>query len=192
MDFSPPTLTQPGRRLAAATLSAAVLAVLAGEASAQQIAPRGNHRADIRLLNSVLSLDHEGIAAYELGIGSGLMRAETASLARRFQDHHKMHRDTVTEMIRRMGGRPVAARTNDEYATALNAASLRNEGDILNLAVRLEGGAANGYLALLPSLGDQASARLTGRILADEVMHWTILTNALGRPVPPNALSFGA
>ena len=30
------------------------------------------------------------------------------------------------------------------------------------------------------------------RLAADEVMHWTILNNALGRPLPAGGMPFGA
>jgi hypothetical protein len=35
-------------------------------------------------------------------------------------------------------------------------------------------------------------AKVAARLAADETMHFTILTNALGRPLPAGALSFGA
>ena len=34
--------------------------------------------------------------------------------------------------------------------------------------------------------------KVAARLAADETMHWSILANALGRPLPAMALSFGA
>ena len=56
------------------------------------------------------------------------------------------------------------SRSND-YATALNAGSLKNQGDVLHLAARLEKGAANAYLGVIPSFNDngpQAGLRPPG------------------------------
>jgi hypothetical protein len=92
--------------------------------------------------------------------------------------------------VRRLGGQPVAAKTDAEYAAALNASTLRNQADVLRLALRLERGAANAYLGLIPSLGadfHQIAARMAG----DEAFHVAILANALGEPIPAEGLMFG-
>ena len=62
----------------------------------------------------------------------------------------------------------------------------------LDLAARLELGATNAYLSVIPSLGDRELAKVAARLAADETMHYTVLTSALGRSLPPGALSFGA
>lgn len=43
-----------------------------------------------------------------------------------------------------------------------------------------------------PAFGSKDLAKIAGRLDADETMHFTILTNALGRPLPVGALTFGA
>ncbi|NIC39462.1 ferritin-like domain-containing protein, partial [Aquabacterium sp. A08] len=75
---------------------------------------------------------------------------------------------------------------------ALNAGALKNQTDVLDLAARLELGATNAYLSVIPSLGNRDLAKVAARLAADETMHYTVLSNALGRPLPPGALSFGA
>jgi rubrerythrin len=57
---------------------------------------------------------------------------------------------------------------------------------ILNVALGLEFEAINAYQL------DAQLAKVAGRLAADETMHWTILNNALGRPLPADALPFGA
>ena len=63
---------------------------------------------------------------------------------------------------------------------------------MLKLAARLERGAANAYLGVIPSFEDSGLAQVSGRLAADETMHWTVLAQALGQPLPRTALSFGA
>jgi rubrerythrin len=172
-------------------LSAGTVALLAGNtALAQGMA--ANPGADVGILNVALGLEHEAINAYQLGAGSGLLQKPVLDIAVSFQSHHKQHRDALIATIQKLGGRPVEEKKLDDYAKALNAAALKNQGDVLDLAARLELGATNAYIGVIPAFKDSALAKVAARLAADEAMHWTILTNALGRPLPASALSFGA
>ena len=91
-----------------------------------------------------------------------------------------------------MGGTPVAEKKLDEYASALMANTLKSQADVLDLAARLELGATNAYLGVIPAFKDPALAKIAGRLAADETMHWTLLNNALARSLPSGALTFGA
>ena len=86
----------------------------------------------------------------------------------------------------------MAEKTLDDYAKALNAASLKSQADVLMLAARLELGATNAYLGVIPSFKDNHLGQVAARLAADETMHWTVLSQALGKMLPSGALSFGA
>jgi hypothetical protein len=189
MQRSPNQARRAALAAGATILSAAGLTALfgAGSASAQG---RGNAGQDVALLNAAIALEHEGIAAYTLGAGSGLLQPAVVQVGVTFRGHHQRHRDELMNAVRRLGGQPVAAKTDAEYAAALNASTLRNQADVLRLALRLERGAANAYLGLIPSLGadfHQIAARMAG----DEAFHVAILANALGEPIPAEGLMFG-
>lgn len=173
------------------TLSAAAIALLAGKAHLAQAAPSGGIQ-DIDILNVALGLEHEAINAYQLGAQSGLLQPPVLDVAVQFQGHHKSHRDALIATIEKLGGKPVAEKKLDDYARALKADTLKSQKDVLDLAARLELGATNAYLGVIPSFKDNALSRVAARLAADETMHWTVLSNALGRPLPPMALSFGA
>ncbi len=172
------------------TLSAAAVGVLAG-------APRlaraeGDPAKDTAILNVALGLEYEAIAAYQLGAQSGLLQKPVLETAVLFQSHHKGHRDALAATIQKMGGTPVAEKSLDDYAKALNAGMLKNQADVLALATRLELGATNAYLGVIPSFRDPALAKIAGRLAADETMHWTVLSSSLGRALPAAPLYFGA
>jgi hypothetical protein len=76
---------------------------------------------DVSILNVALGLEHEAIAAYQLGAASGLLEKPVLDTAVQFQSHHKGHRDALAGTIRKLGGEPVAARKDGEYARALGA-----------------------------------------------------------------------
>jgi hypothetical protein len=172
-------------------LSAAAVALLAGrESMAQGMA--SDPAKDVAILNVALGLEHEAINAYQLGALSGLLQKPVLDVAVQFQGHHKAHRDALIATIQKMGGAAVSEKKLDEYARALKADTLRNQGDVLDLATRLELGAVNAYLGVIPAFGSKDLGKVAARLAADETMHFTVLTNALGRPLPAGALSFGA
>ena len=173
------------------TLSAVAVALLAGQDVMAQ-GMSGDMSKDVGILNVALGLEHEAINAYQLGAGSGLLQKGVLDIAVQFQGHHKSHRDALLATIQKMGGTPVMEKKLDEYAKALKVDTLRNQADVLDLAARLELGAVNAYLGVIPAFGNKDLAKVAARLAADETMHFTILTNALGRPLPSGALSFGA
>lgn len=147
---------------------------------------------DVDILNVALGLEHEAISAYQIGAQSGLLQKPALDAAVLFQSHHKGHRDALIATIQKLGGAPVEAKSDEEVAKALNAASLKNQTDVLQLAAKLELGAANAYLGVIPAFKDSALAQVAGRLAADETMHWTVLTQVLGQPLPGAPLTFGA
>lgn len=183
-----------------ATLSATAVALIVGcESMAakmdRQSAAAGmaaNPTQDVAILNVALGLEHEAIGAYQLGAESGLLDKSVLGVAVMFQGQHKEHRDALDATVRKLGGKPVQAKSLQDYADDLMAATLRNQTDVLKLAARLERGAANAYLGVIPSFTDTTLAQISGRLAADETMHWTVLAQALGQPLPDKALSFGA
>lgn len=174
---------------ATATLSATAVALLAGCES--MASPAGDPGSDVAILNVALGLEHEAITAYQIGAESGLLQPAALNVAVLFQSHHKEHRDALTATIRKMGGKPVAEKSKAEYAAALNASSLRDQAGVLKLAARLERGAANAYLGVIPSFRDKTLAQVAARLAADETMHWTALAGTLSESLPAKALSFG-
>jgi len=177
---------------ASVTLSAAAIGVLSGCKLVGGGGSSDAAAADVKILNVALGLEHEAINAYQLGATSGLLQKQVLDVAVLFQSHHKAHRDTLVKTINSLGGTPVAEKKLDEYAKQLNAGSLKSQNDVLALAAKLELGATNAYLGVIPSFKDTALAKVAARLAADETEHWTLLNKALGGKPPANALSFGA
>lgn len=173
------------------TLSAAAIGLLAAVPTLAR-AQASDMSRDAQILNVALGLEYEAIAAYELGAKSGLLTKPVLDTAVLFQSHHKGHRDALIATIEKMGGKPVSAKSLDDYAAALNASTLKNQTDVLVLATRLELGATNAYLGVIPSFKNGDLGKVAARLASDETMHWTALTGALGRPLPTPALTFGA
>ena len=172
-------------------LSAAAVALLAARpALAQGMAH--DPAQDVKILNVALGLEHQAIGAYQLGAESGLLQKPMLEIAVLFQSHHKGHRDALAAAIAQLGGTPVAAMKPEDYARALDAQKLKSQKDVLVPASRLELGATNAYLGVIPAFEDRELAHVAGRLAADEAMHFTALNGALDRPLAARALSFGA
>ena len=171
-------------------LSGAALALLSGKEALAQ--GKSGSSQDVSILNVALGLEHEGINAYTLGAKSGLLQKPVLEIAVRFQTDHKEHRDALVATIRKLGGKPVEEKSPADYAKTLKADTLKSQTDVLELAARLELGATNAYLGVIPSFKDVQLAKVAARLAADETMHWAILNNALGKPLPVGGLPFGA
>jgi hypothetical protein len=193
------SVIQPARRqflrgAGIGVLSAAAVGILAGSPAlaATKVKSKASMENDASILNVALGLEWEGIGAYQLGAESGLLSKGVLPVAVMFQSHHKAHADTLVGAIKSLGGKPVEPKSSADYAKALNAASLKSEADVLTLAAKLEKGAANAYIGVIPSFTDSGLAQVSARLAADETMHWTVLAQALGMMLPKEALSFGA
>jgi rubrerythrin len=175
----------------AAVLSVTGVALLSGQ-SAVAAKKGGQHDAarDAATLNTALALEHEGINAYTLAAQSNLLDKSVLTVAIKFQDDHKAHRDRLISVIKMLGGTPVQEKALAEYAKELDIGKLKSQADVLDFATGLERGAVNAYLGIIPSFGNHDFAKLAGQLATDEREHFTVLTQALGRPLPA-PLSFG-
>lgn len=166
-------------------LSATAVALLAGRpAWAAKLATGHDAARDASVLNTALALEHEGINAYTLGAQSNLLEKSVLTVAMKFQDDHKAHRDRLIVAITGLGGTPVEEKSLGEYALALEVGKLKSQADVLDFAMGLERGAVNAYLGIIPSFADRGLAKLAGQLAADESGHFIVLTQALGRPLP--------
>lgn len=187
-------LANPDRRSALragglGVLSIAAIGVISGTPGMARA--KDAHSGDIDILNIALGLEHEAIAAYQAGAQSGLLQKPVLAVAVQFQGHHKGHRDALAAAITKLGGAPVQPKSMNDYSSTLGLSAIKSQADILRLAQRLERGAANAYLGVIPSFQDRAFAQVSARLAADEVMHWTALTSALGGALPSMPLTFG-
>ena len=172
----------------AGALAATGLPALAATGRHKAMAPHNN---DITVLQGALALEHEGIAAYTLAGGTGLLSPDVLKVALNFLGHHKGHRDALAKLIESAGASPVQPKTNAEYTTELNLGSLKSQADVLVFAAGLEKGAANAYVGQVAALTDHKLAHLFAQLSADEAVHWAVLDGALGHAVPANAFLFG-
>jgi hypothetical protein len=135
---------------------------------------------DITMMNTALALEHQAIWAYGLAGSSGLLSAKAKEVGLLFQGSHELHRDLLIDAVKRKGGAPAEPQKEYKFGVPLG-----NEKDVLELAFKLEVGAARVYLYVVDRFQDRALSASAGKILSDEVLHATVLRSVLGRdPVP--------
>lgn len=174
-------------------LTTGALLALANMATPAYAKGKGNsaNANDVGLLNAAIGLEHEGIAAYDIALGSGLIPQAAVGLVSTFQGHHKQHRDELAAAVRRMGGTPTEAKTLDDYKASLNAGSITSLQDIQRLALRLERGAATAYIGLIEPLKNHELHTVVARLAADEALHAAAFMFDLKQAIPTQAKIFG-
>jgi rubrerythrin len=164
-----------------ATLSAVAVGLIAGCESMAASSGGGDPANDVAILNTALGLEHEAIAAYQVGAESGLLAPEVLKVAVKFQSDHKEHAEVLSSTIAKLGGEPVMAMT--DYGFPVDR--LKSQADVLRFAAGLEQGAASAYLGAVPVFENRDLAQAAASIMGAEAQHWTVLLGALGEnPVP--------
>jgi hypothetical protein len=138
---------------------------------------------DAAVVNSVLGLEYQAVAAYDAALAGGALAEPEAAMARDFQADHAKHAEAMVRTIIRLQGKPVAARAASDYRFA--AAELRSRDDALRFLVAFEQGLALAHLGTVPAFAEKGLAKGAAGILGVEAMHWGVLRRALGEdPVP--------
>ena len=106
---------------------------------------------DISLMNTALALEHQAIWAYGLAGKSGLLSAKAKEVGLLFQGSHEIHRDLLADAIKNKSGQPVEPQKEYKFGVPL-----ANEKDVLELAFKLEIGAARVYLYTVDRFQDRA------------------------------------
>lgn len=137
---------------------------------------------DSALLDNVLAVEYEAIAAYEAVLGGATLDGAERDLAASFHADHVNHAEVIAAAIKRAGGVP-SERSPEDHPFA--ATELRGRDDALRFLVGIEQGVALVHLAGVPAFASKGLAKGAAGICGVESMHWAIWRHALGEaPVP--------
>ena len=170
-----------GARLALSGTTLALLTGIVGSTGLRR-ASAATMSADIDTLNVALGLEHEAIAAYQVGAESGLLKKDVLKVAVGFQSDHKQHRDILAKTIGQLGGMAVA-----DVKHKFPVEKLKNQADVLRFALGLEMGAASAYLSTIPGFEKRDLAKAAASIMGVETQHVAILKSVLGEAPIENA-----
>jgi hypothetical protein len=172
-----------------ALLAAGVAAGLAGCGGSEtgpgqrKLSP-AQRRSDVALLNHLLDLEHQAIAAYTAGIP--LLDRHTARFARQFLNHELAHAGELFSLIKRQHGRP--HRPQAAYALG----HPRDRLEVLRLLHRVERAQIAAYLQAIPAASPGAARAALAAILSSDAQHMALVREMLGEPALRAALVTGA
>ena len=137
---------------------------------------------DSALLNNVLGVEFEAIAAYDAVLARATLSAAERDLAAAFRADHMKHAEVIAAAIKRAGGFPPdRPPQNESFAQT----ELGGREDALRFLVAIEQGMSLAHLAAVPAFTSKGLAKGAAGICGVESMHWAIWRRALGEaPVP--------
>jgi len=155
---------------------------------------KGDVANDIKVLNNALFYEHQAIWAY--GFAAGKLSKDKVgqavlAIALANQADHKQHRDTLTAVVRQLGGSPVAPKK--DYLETVKPYLANGEGNldsdvnIAKLALALEVDAAIAYGNEVARLKTPALIMAGASIGSVEACHATVIRYAfktLGVDIP--------
>jgi rubrerythrin len=163
-----------GGILAAAGIGNALQAVFASPAFAASA-------TDVQILQTAASIETLAVATYKTAltlpfIGGASANAVVKAFATTTMQQHQQHLDAFNGTIMGLGGK---AQTNPDPALTrvVQAAvpGLTSPGPVVALALELEQGAAETYVADVAALSDANAKKLTASIMGVEAQHASVL-----------------
>lgn len=186
--------------LAAAGFGAALLKLFESPAFADQA-------ADVQILQTAASLENLAVATYGVALtlpfigGAGANGVVTAFVTKT-RDQHAEHAKAFNAALAQLGGKP-QNNADPVLLDVVNKAkpTLTGPGPVVDLAIKLETGAAETYNANVSALGDLNARKVTASIMGVEAQHVAVLNTvkvlvASGHPeliaLPPDAAALPA
>jgi hypothetical protein len=132
---------------------------------------------DADLLNSLLDLEHLGIAAYTAGIP--LLSPAGRKDGQLFLTQELSHSGELAGLVHQAGGKPHKGRETYDLGHP------RTAGDVLRLLHRIERAQIAAYLDAIPKVSLGSTRAALAAVLANDAQHIAVLRLMLGRrPIP--------
>lgn len=183
----------------AGTVGALGIGAIADSADAQTPAQAAAaKKSDAAILNGALFYEHQAIWSYGFAAGK-LSQTDVGkavlALALRNQADHKQHRDTLTAVIKSLGGTPVKAQSQYDVSAYLKRGEggLDSDVNIAKLALALEVDAALAYTKEVAKLKTPALVTAGASIGSTESAHAAAIRatfKGLGVPIEIVPASF--
>ncbi len=169
---------------AGAGLAGAVLAACGSQSIRQQVHnSQPALSTDVDLLNSLLHVEHVGIAAYTAGIP--LLAQPTAQAGQLFLNDELSHAGDLAGLVREAGGKPI------KPAPSYVLGHPRNSEEVLMLLHAVERAQITAYLNAIPRLEPGVVKQQVASILANDAQHVAVVRAALGLTAIPSAFVTG-
>jgi len=179
-----PTLSRR-RLLATAGASAMLLAGCADDTKNANVktAPDESDTADADLLNSMLDLELEMVAAYKTAAGG--LRDGALRILKGFLEQEQAHADALAAAIKNLKGIPNQAKSSYDFRP------LGSQRDVMRFAVERENNQIAAYIDVLPKLSPGEVRSTVSAILTTESEQLAVWLGELGLAQAPSAFVLG-
>ena len=148
--------------------------------------------SDGDIVASAITLERIAVLAYGAALGSKLLTADVAKVARRFRDHEQAHADVLVTALQDLGGTPPAEpQVADVDDVVKGIDDVMSQADVVNFAIELELAAVAAYHDAHAKLVDAKLLQTGASIMANEGQHLVVLRQALGKDPVPHAFETG-
>lgn len=152
-----------------------------GQQMGMRIAGAQTLKTDMDVLQFALTLEHLEDAAYRAVNASGILKGTPSDLFKAFGDHEHTHVVVLTDVITKMGGKPVQAQAK------YNLPQIESQDQVLRLFTTIEEVGAGAYLGAAPLLKDKNLLGAAASIHNVEAQHASTLKAFLNDPMPSPA-----
>src|SRR3954452_330621 len=129
---------------ASTAVALAMPAALGGCASLGPAPPKSRDPGDdVALLDNLIGLQDEAVAAYEFARGAGALAGAELVQANAFEDDHRKHAAALRRIAERLGGKTIAEAKRD-YGFSLAAVARRE--DAIGFLIGIEQGVTLSHL----------------------------------------------
>jgi rubrerythrin len=164
--------------LAGIALSSTALTLLGGANYAN--AARGyDPRQDVFFLNKALRSEHDLIMSYDFSIETGQFEKTALTMFNFIQTDHLAHKDQLVKVIKKLGGKPVASRTREEFEKDFNAELIRTATDALRLNKTYESQGVSIYAEIATYMQDPSLSTMAARFSSEELTHKAFIIQAI-------------
>jgi Ferritin-like domain len=179
---------QVGGTLSMGAVLAACLGGGSSKRSRDSSGGAAGRRADATIIRTLSSVEAAAVAAYAVGLDSGLLTPPVANLASVFRAHHREHAALFEGTTKDLGAEAFDG-PNPVVMQGLQPAidTLRDESSVVGLVFDVETILADTYQATMGTFADKSFNVAAMSVGGAEARHAAALAEALGLPPAPQS-----
>jgi len=138
---------------------------------------------DLDVLNFALTLEHLEATFYKMAVNSGMLSGHAKTVLMAVRDHEIAHVDTLTKVIKQLGGTPV------QKAAHYNFGDMSSQAAILKTSESLEGVGVGAYTGAAALITDKKTILPAAASIEQvEARHFAAIRYLRGENPAPDAL----